>query len=92
MTMVHSTIYPGIMLQPYLLSCLFLVLFYLRDRTRAGIIICNISGISFSVCVLHGLNGYYMLGLLDYRGIHPYLALIITALLFTGLSDFFIAL
>jgi len=59
-------------------TLLFGAAFLLRDRIRCGRVISFISTISFSLYIVHGLNGYYLLSILDHYGINSYISLCTT--------------
>jgi peptidoglycan/LPS O-acetylase OafA/YrhL len=69
----------GANLRSYLVgAALFGATFLLRDRIQCKHAIAFISTISFSIYIVHGLNGYYLLSILDHYGINPYISLCIT--------------
>ena len=57
---------------------LFTMAYIVREMLHIGRVMKFISTISFSVYIVHGLNGYYLLNYLETIGINPYLALAIT--------------
>lgn len=62
---------------------IFLIVFLLRDSLAncKSVFLSAIrflSKISFSVYVIHGLNGYYLLSFLDAMGVNPYISLLLT--------------
>ena len=64
-------------------ALLFVILLLLQDRLLSchGPLMAAISffsRISFSVYVVHGLSGYYLLSILDAMGVNPYLSLLLT--------------
>lgn len=75
--MTHSTI--SAQLKSYAMGVMFFILmFLLKEHVKPGRALGFISKISFSVYVIHGINGYYMLSVLDSMGINPYVALAAT--------------
>ena len=52
--------------------------YLLRDSVKCGRTLGFISKISYSLYIVHGLSGYYLLSVLDHYGINPYLSLLIT--------------
>lgn len=57
---------------------LFAVVYDLRQYCKIGSILSFVEKISFSLYVIHGVNGYYLLSVLDRVGVHPVMAVILT--------------
>lgn len=58
---------------------LFAMAYTVRETIQVGKVMCFISTISFSVYIVHALNGYYLLSILDRLGANPYLSLVLTS-------------
>ena len=60
----------------YLIAVVLFVLAYdLRKYWKIGFVLKFIEKISFSLYIVHGVNGYYMLSFLDRVGVPPFIAL-----------------
>lgn len=62
-------------------AAIFVIAFLMRERIKISRALSFISKISFSVYVVHGLNGYYLLSVFDSMGTNPYVALAVTFVL-----------
>jgi len=77
----HSVLAGGSTLRSYLAgTTIFGAAFTLRNRLHCREAVSFIAKISFSFYIVHGLNGYYLLSVLDYYQVNPYIALFITGL------------
>lgn len=56
-------------------AVIFVLAFLMREHVRVGWIMSFLAKISFSVYVLHAINGYYLLSIFDRYGVHPYLSM-----------------
>lgn len=65
---------------------IFAVAFVIRNKIRMNRVTAFISKISFSLYIVHGVNGYYLLSFLDHMGVGFYPAVIIVTALAVGLA------
>lgn len=67
-------------------AAIFAIAYVIRDQIRTGRVMAFISKISFSLYIVHALNGFYLLSVLDHMGVGFYPAVMVTITAAVGLA------